>query len=188
MSRLKTKKFTLPTFAWQKGWGTNNWLVPAILLFTKKIKVFICILYSKRKKGHPFFNFDPPVWKPEKSAPFSYKKRNIFRICLRYKVNQFSWVTFISHQSQKSEKGNFLEFFQLFAFLYKVEKRRLFYLSLFRLFGGQLSKKGGNPNLRASRLTAVKKWWEILSNPDINLQVLHTLSSMLEDVGCLHQD
>ena len=128
----------------------NQWSVPAILLFTKnadyenekclEIKVPICILHSKQKKGHPFFNFDPPLWKPEKSAPFSHKKRDIFRICLRYKVNQFSWVIFISHYSQKSEKGKFLKFFQLFAFLYKVEKSRLCNLSLFRLFGWQLSR------------------------------------------------
>ena len=50
---------------------TNQWSVPAILLLTKnadyenekclKIKVSICILHSKSKKGHPFFNFDPPL-------------------------------------------------------------------------------------------------------------------------------
>ena len=48
----------------------NQWSVPEILRFTKnadyenekclKIKVFIFILHSKRKKGHSFFNFDPP--------------------------------------------------------------------------------------------------------------------------------
>ena len=31
-----------------------------------------------------------PLWKPEKSAPFSHEKPDIFRICLRYKVNQLS--------------------------------------------------------------------------------------------------
>ena len=98
------------------------------------------VFYTQNKKRTPFFNFDPPLWKPEKSAPFSHKKRDIFRICLRYKVNQFSWVIFISHYSQKSEKGKFLKFFQLFAFLYKVEKSRLCNLSLFRLFGWQLSR------------------------------------------------
>ena len=91
----------------QNGGLTNQWSVPAILLFTKnadyenekclKIKVFICILPSKRKKRTPFFNFDQPLWKPNKSAPFSHKKRDIFRICLRYKVNQLSWVIFVSH-------------------------------------------------------------------------------------------
>ena len=59
-------------------------------------------------------------------------------------------------------------------FYTKSKKVDSFYLSLFRLFGRQLSvKKGGNPNLRASQLTAVKKWREILSNPEVNLQALH---------------
>ena len=41
---------------------------------------------------------------------------------------------------KKSEKWKFLEFSQLFAFLFKLEKSRFFYLSLFRLFGWQLSR------------------------------------------------
>ena len=63
-----------------------------------------------------------PLWKPEKSAPFSHEKRDIFRICLRYKANQLSWVIFISQQSQKSWKEKFLEFFQLCTFFFKVRK------------------------------------------------------------------
>ena len=57
-----------------------------------KIEVFICILHSRLKKGNTFFNFPPPLWKPEESAPFSHKKPVIFRICFRYKVKQLSWV------------------------------------------------------------------------------------------------
>ena len=84
----------------------NQWSVLAILLFTKtritKMKNVLksrslFVFYTRNKKRTPFFNFDSPLWKPEKSAPFSHKKRDIFRICLRYKVNQLSWVIFISH-------------------------------------------------------------------------------------------
>ena len=85
-------------------------------------------LYSilKTEKSKPFFNFQSPLWKPEKSAPFSHEKSEIFRICLRCRVKQLSWVIFISHESQKSWKETFLEFFRLFAFFFKVKKSRLF--------------------------------------------------------------
>ena len=85
----------------------NQWSVLAILLFAKnadnenkkylKIKVILYISHSKQKKRIPFFNFHSPLWKPEKSAPFSHEKPDIFRICLRYKLKQLSWVIFISH-------------------------------------------------------------------------------------------
>ena len=44
----------------------------------------------KTKKRIPFFNFHWLLRKPEKSAPFSHEMPDTFRICLRYKVNQFS--------------------------------------------------------------------------------------------------
>ena len=122
---------------WDVWWQmTNQWSVPAILLFAKnadnenekclKIKVFICISHSKLKKGYPFFNFHSPLRKPKKSAPFPHEKPDVFRICLRHKVNQLSSVIFISHESRKSWKETFLEFFQLFAFFFKVKKSRPF--------------------------------------------------------------
>ena len=42
------------------------------------------------KKDILFFNFDPPVWKPEKSAPFSHKKRNILGF-----VFDIKWTNFL---------------------------------------------------------------------------------------------
>ena len=68
----------------------------------------------KTKQRKPFFNFYTPLWKPEKSALFCHEMPDIFRICLRHKVNQLSLVIF---KSQKSWKKKFLEFFQLCLFL-----------------------------------------------------------------------
>ena len=171
----------------------NQWSVPAILLFAKnadnenekclKIKVFICISHSKLKKGYPFFNFHSPLRKPKKSAPFPHEKPDVFRICLRHKVNQLSSVIFISHESRKSWKETFLEFFQLFAFFFKVKKSRLFpgpFLCLVFL-------------AECTRLTAVKKGREILGNPGINLQVFICsctlcVPAMFQDVGSLRQN
>ena len=119
----------------------------------------------KTKKG---YLLDSPLWKPKKSAPFSRKRPDIIRICLRYKVNQLSWVIFISHWSQKRLEREIYRVCSVFYLFIQSRKKSTFlYLSLFRLFGGQLSKKGENPNLWTSQLTAVKKWQEILSNPDI---------------------
>ena len=85
-------------------------------------------LYSilKTEKRKPFFNFQSPLWKLEKSAPFSHEKPDIFKIFRRYKVKQLSWVIFISHESQKNWKETFLEFFLLFAFFFKVKQSRPF--------------------------------------------------------------
>ena len=85
-------------------------------------------LYSilKTEKRKPLFNFQSPLWKLEKSAPFSHEKPDILKIFLRYKVKQLSWVIFISHESQKNWKETFLEFFLLFAFFFKVKQSRPF--------------------------------------------------------------
>ena len=91
-----------------KKWQVlNQWSVPVILHLTKnadfesekclKIKVFLCVLHSKPKKW--LFKFHSPLWKSEKSAPFSHKKPDLFRSFLRYKVNQFSGVIVTSHHS-----------------------------------------------------------------------------------------
>ena len=85
---------------------------------------FYSILKTEKRK--PFFNFQSPLWKLEKSAPFSHEKPDIFKIFLRYKVKQLSWVIFISHESQKNWKETFLEFFLLFAFFFKVKQSRPF--------------------------------------------------------------
>ena len=104
-------------------------------------------LKTKKKRIPSFFNFHSLLWKPDKSAPVSHEKSDIFRICLWYKLNQLSWVIFISHYSQKSWKEKFREFFQLFAFSFKVEKSRLFPAPFSAFSFGpldwQLSKNGG---------------------------------------------
>ena len=78
----------------------NQWSVPAILLFTKnadyenekclEIKVPICILHSKQKKGHLFLTSTRRYENLRKVPPFLIKGGTFFRICLRYKVNQLS--------------------------------------------------------------------------------------------------
>ena len=97
------------------------------------------ILNTEERK--PFFNFQSPLWKLEKRAPFSHEKQNIFRIRLRYKVKQLSWVIFISHESQKSWKETFLEFFSNFClFLQNKKKVDLFPFFLFGLSGRTVVK------------------------------------------------
>ena len=99
--------------------GFRKWKTPK----NQDLYLYSILNTEKRK---PFFNFQSPLWKLEKSAPFSHEKPDIFKIFLRYKVKQLSWVIFISHESQKSWKETFLEFFQLFAFFFKVKKSRPF--------------------------------------------------------------
>ena len=83
-------------------------------LFLEEMRINCPVSIVKTKQRKPFFNFYSPLWKPEKSALFCHEMPDIFRICLRYKVNQLSLVIFIS---QKSWKKKFLEFFQLCLFL-----------------------------------------------------------------------
>ena len=85
--------------------GLRKWKTPK----NQDLYLYSILNTEKRK---PFFNFQSPLWKLEKSAPFSHEKPDIFKIFLRYKVKQLSWVIFISHESQKSWKETFLEFFQ----------------------------------------------------------------------------
>ena len=59
--------------------------------------LFVC--FALKTKKDAFFNFHSPLWKSEKSAPFSHKKLDLFRSFLQYKVNQFSWVIVTSHHS-----------------------------------------------------------------------------------------
>ena len=99
--------------------GFTKWKTPR----NQDLHLYSILNTEKRK---PFFNFQSPLWKLEKSAPFSHEKPDIFKIFLRYKVKQLSWVIFISHESQKSWKETFLQFFQLFAFFFKVKKSRPF--------------------------------------------------------------
>ena len=78
----------------------NQWPVPTILLFTKnadyenekcpKVKVFICNLHSKLKKGFPFLKFHWPFWRLEKKAPFSPKKPDILGF-----VFDIKWTNFL---------------------------------------------------------------------------------------------
>ena len=116
-------------------------------------------LYSilKTEKRKSFFNFQSPLWKLEKSAPLSHEKPDIFRICVRYKVKQLSWVIFISHESQKKLERDISRVCSTFCLFLQGKKKSTFFLFLCLVFlGGQVSNKGGNPNLQSSQLTAVK--------------------------------
>ena len=122
-------------------------------------------LYSvlKTEKRKPFFHFQSPLWKLEESAPFSHEKRDIFRICIRYKVKQFSWVIFISHESQKSWKEKFLEFFQLFAFFFKVKKSRPFPAFFVWSFWAERRESQSSvlstDNCQKWQVIVSSKWW-----------------------------
>ena len=59
--------------------GFTKWKTPR----NQDLHLYSILNTEKRK---PFFNFQSPLWKLEKSAPFSHEKPDIFRICLRYKV------------------------------------------------------------------------------------------------------
>ena len=84
----------------------------------------------KTKKKDTFFNFHSSFWKPEKSTFFSQKKKDIFRICVRYKVNQLSWVIFLLTNRKKAEKRIFSSFFSFLSLLYKYKKSRFFFAFL----------------------------------------------------------
>ena len=144
-------------------------------------------LYSilKTEKRKPFFNFQSPLWKLEKSAPFSHEKPDIFKIFLRYKVKQLSWVIFISHESQKSWKETFLEFFQLFAFFFKVKKSRPFSsFFVWSFWADSCQIKAGIPFF--TPLNSPLNWQFWAMNCNVNLQFFicrHTLcSSNMSDV------
>ena len=103
------------------------------------------VFYTQNWKKDTFFKFHSLLWKPEKSASFSHKRPDIFSICLRYKVNQLSWVIYLYLPNRKKgERRNFSSFFSFLPFYTTSKKVDFFCLSLFRLFGGQLSNKGGN--------------------------------------------
>ena len=96
---------------------------------TPKNQYLSCILYSKRKKGNPFLTSSRHYGNLRKVPPFLTKSRIFLGFVFDIKsckVKQLSWVIFISHESQKSWKETFLEFFQLFAFFFKVKKSRPF--------------------------------------------------------------
>ena len=72
-----------------------------------------------------FFIFHSPLWKPEKSAPFSHKKHDILRIFLRYKVNHLSWVIVYISLIAKELEREFARAFLAFGLFLQVEKSRL---------------------------------------------------------------
>ena len=128
-------------------------------------------LYSilKTEKRKPFFNFQSPLWKLEKSAPFSHEKPDIFKIFLRYKVKQLSWVIFISHESQKNWKETFLEFFLLFAFFFKVKQSRPFSsFFVWSFWADSCQIKAGIPFF--TPLNSPLNWQLWAMNCDVNLQ------------------
>ena len=86
----------------------NQWSVPAILLFTKnadyenekclKIKVFICILPAKEKKGHLFLTSTRRYENLTKVSPFLIKGGTFSAFCLfiqsREKSTFFTFLCF----------------------------------------------------------------------------------------------
>ena len=123
--------------------------------------------------------------KPKKSAPFSHEMPGILRICLRYKVNQLSWVIFISHQSQKSLK-KFVELFQLCSFFFKIKKVDFFPLSLFGLLADSCQIKAGIPicgflDWKLSKMTGNCKQW-------IVTLIYFVFRQCFKSVGRLRQD
>ena len=149
-------------------------------------------LYSvlKTEKRKPFFHFQSPLWKLEESAPFSHEKRDIFRICIRYKVKQFSWVIFISHESQKSWKEKFLEFFQLFAFFFKVKKKATFSRFFCLVFlGGKAGISIFSPlNWQLSKMTGNCEQWIVTLIYSCSYVGTLCVPAMFQDVGRLRQD
>ena len=153
-------------------------------------------LYSvlKTEKRKPFFHYQSPLWKLEESAPFSHEKRDIFRICIRYKVKQFSWVIFISHESQKSWKEKFLEFFQLFAFFFKVKKSRPFSsFFVWSFWADSCQIKAGIPifsplNWQLSKMTGNCEQWIVTLIYNCSYVGALCVPAMFQDVGRLRQD
>ena len=149
------------------------------------------ILNTEERK--PFFNFQSPLRKLEKRAPFSHEKQNIFRICLRYKVKQLSWVIFISHESQKSWKETFLEFFQLFAFFFKVKKSRPFSsFFVWSFWADSCQIKAGIPiiplNWQLSKMTGNCEQWIVTLIYNCSYVGALCVPAMFQDVGRLRQD
>ena len=143
----------------------------------------------KTEKRKPFFNFQSPLWKLEKSAPFSHEKPDILKIFLRYKVKQLSWVIFISHESQKSWKETFLEFFQLFAFFFKVKKKSRRFSSFFiwSLWADSCQIKAGMPifsplNWELSKMTGNCEQWIVTLIYNCSY-----VGAMFQDVGRLRE-
>ena len=153
-------------------------------------------LYSILKTGKrkPSFNLQSPLWKLEESAPFSHEKRNIFMICLRYKVKQLSWVIFISHESQKSWKEIFLEFFQLFAFFFKVKKSRPFSsFFVWSFWADSCQTKAGIPifsplNWQLSKMTGNCEQWIVTLIYNCSYVGTLCVPAVFQDVGRLRQD
>ena len=186
----------------------NQWSVPPILLFAKnadsenekrlKIKIFICIQYSTLKKGNPFLTSSRHYGNLRKVPPF-LTKSGIFlgfvfdiKSC---KVKQLSWVIFISHESQKSWKETFLEFFQLFAFFFKVKKKSRRFSSFFiwSLWADSCQIKAGMPifsplNWQLSKMTGNCEQWIVTLIYNCSYVGALCVPAMFQDVGRLRQD
>ena len=153
-------------------------------------------LYSilKTEIRKPFFNFQSPLWNLEKSAPFSHGKPDVFRMCLRHKVNQLSSVIFISHESRKSWKETFLEFFQLFAFFFKVKKSRPFSsFFVWSFWADSCQIKAGisifSPlNWQLSKMTGNCEQWIVTLIYSCSYVGTLCVPAMFQDVGRLRQD
>ena len=149
---------------------------------TPKNQYLSCILYSKRKKGNPFLTSSRHYGNLRKVPPFLTKSRIFLGFVFDIKsckVKQLSWVIFISHESQKSWKETFLEFFQLFAFFFKVKKSRPFSsFFVWSFWADSCQIKAGIPFF--TPLNSPLNWQLWAMNFDVNLQFFicrHTLCS-----------
>ena len=184
----------------------NQWSVPPILLFAKnadsenekrlKIKIFICIQYSTLKKGNPFLTSSRHYGNLRKVPPFLTKSRIFLGFVFDIKsckVKQLSWVIFISHESQKSWKETFLEFFQLFAFFFKVKKSRPFSsFFVWSFWADSCQIKAGIPirplNLQLSKMTGNCEQWIVTLIYNCSYVGALCVPAMFQDVGRLRQD
>ena len=105
-------------------------------------------------KGHLFLTSTRRYENLRKVPPFLIKSRTFLGL-----VFDIKWTNFLEKYSyltnhKKARKENFSSFFRFLPFYTKSKKVDFFYFSLFRLFGGQLSKKAGN---QSSDLSSCQK-------------------------------
>ena len=163
---------------------------------TPKNQYLSCILYSKRKKGNPFLTSSRHYGNLRKVPPFLTKSRIFLGFVFDIKsckVKQLSWVIFISHESQKSWKETFLEFFQLFAFFFKVKKSRPFSsFFVWSFWADSCQIKAGIPiiplNWQLSKMTGNCEQWIVTLIYNCSYVGALCVPAMFQDVGRLRQD
>ena len=135
-----------PAMADPNAGFSNQWSVPAILLFTKnadyenekclKIKVFICILHSKQKKDTLFLTSTRRYENLRNVSPFVIKSGTflgfVFDIKWTNFLEQYLYLTY----HKKARKENFSRFFSFLPFYKKSEKVDFFIFLCFDFSAG----------------------------------------------------